>query len=125
VEGALWVAAGGALGAASRYGVNITASRLLGPHAQWGTVTINIAGCLLMGFFMAFAMRRPELPDSLRLFLATGILGGFTTFSAFAADFARLIEGRDIGTGIVYVLASVGFSLIAVFLGLAAGRAVF
>ncbi len=121
----MWVAAGGALGAASRYGVNIAATRFLGLHAHWGTVAINIAGCLVMGCFMAFAMRRPELPANLRLFLATGILGGFTTFSAFAADFARLIEGGDIGMGIVYVLASVGLSLIAVFVGLAVGRAVF
>jgi fluoride exporter len=121
----LWVAAGGALGAASRYGVNFAAARALGQNAHWATVAINIAGCLAMGCFMAFAMRRPEIPANLRLFLATGILGGFTTFSAFAADFARLIEGSETGMGVVYVIASVGMSLIAVFVGLAAGRAVF
>ncbi len=113
------------MGAASRYGVSMASARLFGPAFPWATLAVNIFGCLAMGLFMALTLRRPELPANLKLFLATGILGGFTTFSAFAADFARLFEGREIGMSIVYVLASVLLSLVAVFAGLAAGRAVF
>ncbi len=125
MEGTLWVAAGGALGAAGRYGVSIISMKIFGPAFPWATIGVNILGCLAMGLFMAFTLRRPEIPVNVKLFLATGILGGFTTFSAFAADFARLIEGREFGMGIVYVLASVCLSLLAVFAGLAAGRSVF
>jgi fluoride exporter len=123
VEGALWVAAGGALGAASRYGVNIAGARILGTDFPWATLIVNIVGCFAMGLILSASSRRPEISENARLFLATGILGGFTTFSAFAADFARMVEGKEMGMSVVYVAASVGVSLVAVFIGLAAGRA--
>lgn len=125
MEGALWVAAGGALGAASRYGVNIAGARIFGTDFPWATLIVNIVGCFAMGLILAASLRRPEISENARLFLATGILGGFTTFSAFAADFARMVEGKEMGMGVVYVTTSVGVSLVAVFIGLAAGRATF
>ena len=86
------VAVGGAIGASLRHLVNLASLRLVGPNFPWGTMAINIAGCLAMGVFMELLARRFNASNELRLFVATGILGGFTTFSAFSLDFAVLWE---------------------------------
>lgn len=119
----LLVAIGGGLGAALRYLSNLGAMRILGPNALWGTAGINIFGSFLMGLFIEVLARRFGAPPELRLFVATGILGGFTTFSAFSLDFAVLFERGDVGQAFVYVVISVIMSIAALFAGLYLARA--
>ncbi len=119
----LWVAAGGALGSAARYLVNVAAGRLLGPEFPWGTLTVNIAGSFVMGLMIALMALKMQVSQEVRAFLTTGILGGFTTFSAFSLDFAVLVERREAGLAALYVIASVALSLAAIFAGLKLGRA--
>jgi len=114
---------GGGLGAASRYGMNVFVPRMVGSDYPWHTMVINITGCFVMGCLTELMALRLNTSQEMRLFLTTGILGGYTTFSAFALDFALLFERRDIVGAAGYALASVGLSLIACFLGLAAVRA--
>lgn len=114
----LIVAVGGGIGAAIRHLVNLASVRLLGTSFPWGTLAINIAGCFAMGVFIELLARRFNASNELRLFIATGILGGFTTFSAFSLDFAVLWERGALLPAAGYVLASVIGSLMAVFLGL-------
>ena len=119
---ALLVFLGGGLGAALRYSLNIGVPRVLGAQFPWATLIINIMGSFVMGLITAWFILRPNLAPEWRLFLTTGILGGFTTFSAFALDFAVLVERRDLISATFYVLASVGLSIIACFTGLALVR---
>ena len=115
----LVVAAGGAIGAAMRHLVNMASLRILGPSFPWGTLLVNIAGSLAMGLFIGWLARRTGSTSAeLRLFVATGILGGFTTFSAFSLDFANLWQRGDGLMAAGYAFASVTLSLIAVFAGL-------
>jgi fluoride exporter len=111
---------GGGIGAALRHGVNVSAAQLFGITFPWGTLLVNVIGSFLIGGLAAyFAFRGDAMwTQPLRLFLTTGILGGFTTFSAFSLDFALLFERGEIGQGVAYVLASVGLSLAAIFFGL-------
>ena len=118
----VWVAVGGAIGSAMRYGVNVLSPRVVGGEFPMHTMIVNIAGCFAMGAIVSLAAHRLSLSNELRLFLTTGILGGFTTFSAFALDFAVLVERRDFALGAIYLLASVILSLLAVFAGLAVVR---
>jgi CrcB protein len=106
----LLVGAGGALGAAARYGVSLLAARW--PGFPFATLAVNVAGCLAIGLLS------PVLTsESARLFLITGVLGGFTTFSAFGADTQALAAGGRPGLAAVYVGLSVGAGLGAVWLG--------
>jgi fluoride exporter len=114
----LLVALGGGLGAALRHLANLGALRLFGPNFPWGTMGINIAGSLAMGLFVELLARRYGSSNELRLFVATGILGGFTTFSAFSLDFAVLLQRGALGSALFYALASVVLSILALFLGL-------
>lgn len=114
----LLVAVGGAIGASLRHFVNLGSLRLLGPGFPWGTMTINIAGSLVMGIFIELLARRFNASNEVRLFVATGILGGFTTFSAFSLDFAVLWERGAAIPALGYAIASVLGSLLAIFLGL-------
>jgi len=118
----LWVAAGGALGSAARYLVNVAAGRLLGPEFPWGTLAVNVAGSFVMGLLIALMALKMQVSQEVRAFLTTGVLGGFTTFSAFSLDFALLVERREAGLAALYVIASVGLSLAAIFAGLKLGR---
>jgi CrcB protein len=110
---------GGGIGAGLRHGANIAGVRLLGTEFPWGTFAVNVVGSFLIGVAAAwFAFRNDAASQSLRLFLTTGILGGFTTFSAFSLDFALLFERGEIMSAVWYVVGSVGLSLIAIFAGL-------
>ena len=114
----LQVALGGAIGASARYGVNILAGRIV--HGfPLGTLTVNILGCLGMGLLASLIAHRGG--QHLAPLLLTGVLGGFTTFSAFALDAAVLWQRGATGVAAGYVLASVVISLLAVFAGLALG----
>lgn len=113
---------GAGIGGAGRHGVNVLSARLFGTGFPAGTLVINVLGCLVMGLIAGAFAFRGHLPQELRLFLTTGILGGFTTFSAFSLDAALLWERGEVGLAALYVGASVIFSLLAVAAGLALSR---
>ncbi|HEV7245924.1 MAG TPA: fluoride efflux transporter CrcB [Shinella sp.] len=113
---------GAGLGGAGRHGVNLLSARLFGTGFPAGTLVINVLGCLVMGLIAGAFAFRGHLPQELRLFLTTGVLGGFTTFSAFSLDAALLWERGEVGLAALYVGASVIFSLLAVAAGLALSR---
>jgi CrcB protein len=121
---------GAGLGGMLRHGVNGLALRLAGPDFPYGTMAINIAGSLAMGLIAGyFAFRGGEglfgqMNQHWRLFLTTGVLGGFTTFSTFSLDFATLWERGTMGGAAIYLAASVAGSLVAVFGALAAAKAI-
>ena len=114
----LLVAAGGALGSGLRHLTNVAALRLLGPSFPLGTLTVNLVGCFAMGVFVELLARRFGGSAELRLFVATGILGGYTTFSAFSLDFAVLYERGALAQAFGYLAASVALSIGALFFGL-------
>ena len=118
----LLVALGGALGSVARYGVTLLTLRAFGPAFPWGTLAVNVVGGLVMGLIAALITTRGGSND-LRLFLMTGVLGGFTTFSAFSLDAVALWERGEVGLAGGYVVASVLLSIAALGLGLTLGRA--
>lgn len=119
------VALGGAIGAGCRHLVGLAALRLFGPSFPVGTLSVNVIGGLLMGLAAGyFALRyQGAVGNELRLFLATGILGGFTTFSAFSLDAMLLWERGDIAPALLYVALSVVLSIAALAAGLFLMRA--
>ncbi len=120
--GYLIVFFGGGCGAAIRHGIN-RLSLVLNPDFPAGTMLINILGCLLMGVFASwFASKGEAVSQPMRLLLTTGLLGGFTTFSAFSLDAAYLWQRGQVAAAALYVVGSVGLSLLAVFAGLAISR---
>lgn len=121
--GFLIVFLGGGIGAASRHGINLLAARLVGLGFPYGTLFINVAGSLAMGLIAEYFALKAGLPQHWRLFLTTGILGGFTTFSAFSLEAALLYERGQIVGAAVYVVASVALAIGALFAGLAIVRA--
>lgn len=121
----LIVALGGALGAALRHLTGLAALRVLGPNFPFGTLTVNVVGSFLMGIVVELLARRYGASNEMRLFLATGVLGGYTTFSAFSLDAIVLWERGAQGLAAAYVGLSVALSLAALFGGLALARAIF
>jgi CrcB protein len=113
---------GAGIGGALRHGVNVGAARLFGYGFPFGTLIVNIAGSFLMGLLAGYFLFRPGIGQHMRLFLATGVLGGFTTFSAFSLDAALLIERHAFAMAAAYVAGSVAASLSALFFGLAVFR---
>ena len=105
------VALGGAIGASLRYGANLGIGRLLGAVFPWHTLAVNVIGSALMGGLMVLLAHRGQ--QQLAPFLMTGILGGFTTFSAFSMDTISLAQRGETALAAGYVLASVLFSLAA------------
>lgn len=119
----LLVAIGGALGSSARYLTGQAALRLFGPGFPWGTLAVNIVGSLAIGVFAELIARRFDGSPELRMFVVTGILGGFTTFSAFSLEVSTMMERGDHMTAAAYVLLSLVISVAAVFAGLALVRA--
>jgi CrcB protein len=118
MHGLALVALGGALGASARYGIGLAAARLFGTGFPWCTLFVNIVGGLAMGVLIG-----TDGHDRTRvLLLGTGVLGGFTTFSAFSLETILMIERSAFASAAAYVAASVGFSIAAVAAGLALGR---
>jgi fluoride exporter len=113
---------GGGLGAALRHGVNLAAARLVGTAFPYGTLFINIAGSLAMGLIAEYLALKAGAPQRWRLFMMTGILGGFTTFSAFSLEAALLYERGQLAAAATYVVTSVGLAVGALFAGLAIVR---
>lgn len=119
----LIVAAGGALGAMARYGLG---RALPATGWPWPTLTANVVGGLLMGLLTGWlAFRGGAQGESIRLFAAVGVLGGFTTFSAFSLETALMIERRQLALAGGYVAASVALSILALFVGLVLARRAF
>lgn len=118
----LVVFVGAGLGGALRHGVNLLAARLWGTAFPYGTFAVNVAGCLAMGLLAGYFALKGEASQSWRLFLTTGVLGGFTTFSAFSLDAVLLWERGELASAAVYVLGSVALSLLGFFAGLLAFR---
>lgn len=120
----LLVFLGAGIGGVLRHGVNLAALRWLGPGFPFGTMAVNIVGSAVMGLLAGWlALRAGEgWPQQARLFLATGVLGGFTTFSAFSLDAVLLWERGDVVAAALYVVGSVILSLVALVGGLALVR---
>lgn len=121
----LWLAVGvgGAIGAMARHGVGALSLRLMGPNFPWGTLGVNVAGSVLMGLFIAWLTAKEPQSSLLRVFIASGVLGAFTTFSTFALDAVALYRDRSLAVAGLYVAASVTLSIAGLLAGLAAGRA--
>lgn len=118
----LQVALGGALGASARYLTGVATIRIIGPGFPWGTLTVNVAGSFCMGVLVV-ALAHTNATARLAPFLMTGVLGGFTTFSAFSLDAVALYERGQIMAAAAYVAASVILSLAGIAAGLLAARA--
>ena len=116
---------GGAIGAGLRHLANVGALRLAGPDFPFGTLTVNIVGSLAMGFAVELIAARLGASPEARTFILTGVLGGFTTFSAFSLDFVALMERGAYMPATVYLVASVAVSIVALVAGLMIGRMVF
>lgn len=117
--GFFWVGLGGAIGAMLRYGAGLAALRLWGANFPWGTLAVNISGSLLIGLITGYLLSLGnELQETVRLFVIVGILGGFTTFSAFALDSIILLQKGEYLPAIAYIGGSVLFSIFATALGL-------
>lgn len=119
-----WIAVflGAGLGGALRHGVNMLSLRLVGAGFPAGTLAVNIVGSLLMGVFVAWFGLKADTGMTMRLFLTTGLLGGFTTFSAFSLETALMVERGAYALAGFYAVVSVVCSVAGLFAGLAAVR---
>jgi CrcB protein len=120
--GYLFVFLGAGVGGALRHGVNLAAARLVGAGVPVGTFVVNVLGSFVMGLLAGYFAYRTGINQHMRLFLTTGILGGFTTFSTFSLDTALLMERHAFALAAGYVIGSVGLGLAGLFFGLALFR---
>jgi CrcB protein len=126
MEKVLLVAAGGAVGAVTRYALGVQVLRLWGSAWPFGTFIANVFGGLLMGVLAGYLAHRGGADqERLRVLLGVGVLGGFTTFSAFSLETALMVQRRAYGQAFAYTSASVLLSVSALFLGLLLARRVF
>jgi fluoride exporter len=110
---------GGGLGATLRHVINLVCARCMAPGFPWGTFIINITGSTVMGLIAGYLAFKGDAGQPWRLFLMTGILGGYTTFSAYSLDAALLYERGELLLAGVYVVGSVVLSIAGLFAGLA------
>ena len=113
---------GGGLGASLRHAINVGCARACGINFPYGTFVINITGSLVMGIIAGYLALKGEASQPWRLFVMTGILGGYTTFSAFSLDAVTLYQRGEMGLALFYVLGSVILSIAGLFAGLALVR---
>jgi CrcB protein len=118
----LLVFLGAGIGGAVRHFVNRSAG-VLGGSFTWGTLVVNVTGCLLAGVIAGWFAFRGESSQEIRLFLITGLLGGYTTFSAFSLEVVLLWERGQPAAAILYALGSVVLSVLLLFLGMSLMRA--
>jgi CrcB protein len=118
----LAVALGGAFGTVLRYLIILLTTKVIGALPFWAILAINLIGCFLMGMVSLLVMPRTEWPEPIRLGIATGILGGFTTFSSFSFDAGRLINDGVYGLATFYIVASVAGGIVAFFVGQSLAR---
>ncbi|GAB5428807.1 MAG: fluoride efflux transporter CrcB [Devosia indica] len=123
MQAVLLVGAGGALGAMARYGVSVAVGRLWPMSFPLGTLAVNVIGSTVMGLLIGILARTtPQMSNEIRLFIAIGILGGFTTFSSFSLDTITLIERGALTQAMVYIALSVVICLAGLYLGLLVTR---
>ena len=125
MNGLLYVALGGALGASARHVLSAAMFKLMGPDYPWGTLVANVFGGLLMGVLIGWLAFKVSGGENLRLLLGVGVLGGFTTFSSFSLEAVRMIESKAYGLAAGYISVSVILSIAAVFAGLMMARKLF
>jgi CrcB protein len=113
-----YAAAGGAIGTAARHLVNIGMGRWLGAGFPWWTFFVNVTGCLLMGVLIEALALKFHGSTEVRTLLATGVLGGYTTFSAFSMDFAFLMQRHEHVQAALYLVGSIALSILALYAGL-------
>lgn len=118
----LSIAAGGALGAVSRFCLGNLISRIIGSALPYGTFVINIVGCFFMGLIMTMIIERGMLSAAWRLLLCVGFLGGFTTFSSFGYETLMLLQEENIFAALAYVGGSIILGLMSAALGVAVGK---
>ena len=116
--GYLMVFLGGGLGAMMRHALNLAGVRMLGTHFPYATFFINITGSIIMGIVAGYFAFRGDASQHWRLFLTTGILGGYTTFSTFSLDAALLYERGELALAAFYVIGSVLLAIAGLFAGL-------
>ena len=122
----LLVAAGGATGSVARYLVGVSTTRLLGTAWPYGTFTVNVVGGFLMGALASWLAHKADANhEQWRVLLAVGVMGGFTTFSAFSLEVALMIQKRAYGQAFTYTAASVLLALAALFAGMMIARRIF
>ena len=117
------VALGGAAGALSRYAIDRAIVNALGPTVL-GIFIINVTGSFLLGLFLSLSAGRTGWPDELRVLLAVGFLGAYTTFSTLTVASVQLVQSGEITRGALNILGSIVVGLIAAFLGILVGRAI-
>ncbi len=122
--GSLIVGLGGAIGSMARYGAGLAMPRPSDLSFPWSTFAVNMIGSFAIGCVMAALVSLQDVPRGLMLFLVVGILGGFTTFSAFSLETLRLIELRALGPAAVYVILSVTLGVVAAGIGVFGTQAV-
>jgi fluoride exporter len=114
---------GGAAGTAARYLVSGLAARWFGAEFPFGTLIVNVAGSLLIGLVQHVGLTTLAIPDTVRVMLTIGVLGGFTTYSSFSYETLQLVEDGAWGPAVLNVLVTTGLCLAACALGLGLGRA--
>jgi CrcB protein len=115
----MWAMVGGALGSGARHAVNVGFGRWVGTGGfPWWTLSVNVVGCCLMGVLVEVLAQKFSGSQEMRTFFATGVLGGFTTFSAFSLDFATLVGRNEQLQAVAYLVASVAASIAAFYAGL-------
>ena len=129
MNGLLYVALGGAIGVSGRHLLGGISIRIMGTDFPWGTFAANVIGGMLMGVLVGWLAHKGSQLEggahNLRLFFGVGILGGFTTFSAFSLDVLMMIQKKSYGLAAGYISASVILSIVALFIGLIFARKVF
>jgi CrcB protein len=113
---------GGAVGAGARHLTGRAALAIWGPGFPWGTLIVNLAGGLAMGLLAGWLAARASGDDALRYLLGVGVLGGYTTFSAFSLETANMLQRGEYAVALFYILASVIGALFALFAGLQIAR---
>jgi len=116
------VLVGGGIGSLARYLIALWTASVFGPSFPWGTLTVNVTGSFLIGVLATAADDYGLIGSNLRVFLVIGILGGFTTFSSFSLETARLAEGREMIPVATNLVANLVLGLSAVFIGIACAR---
>ena len=120
----LLICLAGAVGTGARYLVGLGAARALGPGFAWGTLAVNLAGCFLMCAVATFALVRTDFPETTRLVITTGFMGGLTTYSAFDFELTRYLQTGEVGKGVAYLAATLLGCFATGLLGVALGRAI-
>ncbi len=120
----LAISIGGALGANARYFLGSWVTTQWGPHFPVATLLINVSGSFGLGVYLTLVAERFTGHQAIRLFIATGFFGAYTTFSTFSVEALRLIETGDVATGLSYVVASAALSLVAAAVGMIVAHAV-